>query len=173
MIHRRCKVGNGARIGNRLDHIQPVQPFRAQDPDRPCGVELQGLGWFGVPGAETAGLRPPRLARPLFDTIEVNSSYYGPPRRRRPGNGSRAWRRTRGSASPRYDYLSPPGELKPWARRAREIDREADETYVITNNHYRAKALVNAVMLEAMLTKRKVAAPDPILKRVRSSAARP
>ena len=56
-------------------------------------------------------------------------------------------------------------------------------TYVITNNHYKAKALVNAVMLEAMLTKRKVAAPpelvaaypgelEPVVARVRGSAAR-
>ena len=73
--------------------------------------------------------------------------------------------------------------MKPWARRAREIDAEADETYVITNNHYKAKALVNAVMLEAMLAKRKVAAPPelvaaypgeltPVVAGVRASAAR-
>jgi uncharacterized protein YecE (DUF72 family) len=63
----------------------------------------------------------------------------------------------------RYDYLYPPEELKPWVARAREIGKEAEETFVVTNNHYRAKALVNALMLESMLTRRKVPAPPELV----------
>ena len=99
------------------------------------------------------------------------------------GRNYRDWFRKDAGVAARYDYLYPPEELKPWARRAREIDRETEETYVITNNHYKAKALVNAVMLEAMLAKRKVGAPpelvaaypaelEPIVAPVRDSAAR-
>ena len=37
--------------------------------------------------------------------------------------------------------------------RTKEVVKATSETIVITNNHYRAQALVNALMLESMLTK--------------------
>lgn len=79
------------------------------------------------------------------------------------GRNYQDWFRKDAGVAARYDYLYPAAELRPWARRAREIDADADETYVITNNHCKAKALVNAVMLEAMLAKRKVGAPPELV----------
>ena len=61
----------------------------------------------------------------------------------------------------RYNYLYPADELAPWAERAREIasDPETREAYVITNNHYKGKAVANALMLKSMVTGQRVMAP--------------
>ena len=73
------------------------------------------------------------------------------------------WFRKDAGVEARYDYLYPPAELKPWVERTKEIASATTDTFVITNNHYRAQALVNAVMLESMLTKRKVDAPPGVV----------
>ncbi|HET7039743.1 MAG TPA: DUF72 domain-containing protein, partial [Gemmatimonadales bacterium] len=41
-------------------------------------------------------------------------------------------------------------ELKEWLDRIHEVAERAQETYVITNNHYRGQAPANALMLEKM-----------------------
>lgn len=66
----------------------------------------------------------------------------------------------------RYDYLYSAAELEPWADRARQIESEQDteETYVITNNHYRGKAVANALMLRSMIEERTVRAPASTLE---------
>ena len=79
------------------------------------------------------------------------------------GRNYRDWFRKGAGVEARYDYLYPPEELAPWVERTKEIAREAEETFVITNNHYRAKALVNAVMLESMVSKKKVKAPAELV----------
>lgn len=73
------------------------------------------------------------------------------------------WFRKDAGVEARYDYLYPPEELEPWVRRTKEIAKVTRETFVITNNHYRAQALVNALMLESMLAKRKVDAPPSVV----------
>ena len=78
------------------------------------------------------------------------------------GRNYQDWFRKGAGVAARYDYLYPPEELEPWVARAREVAEAAEETFVVTNNHYRAKALVNALMLESMLTRRKVPAPPEL-----------
>ena len=43
----------------------------------------------------------------------------------------------------RYNYLYSESELKPWVKRIESMSREKD-AYVITNNHFRGQAIVNA-----------------------------
>lgn len=43
----------------------------------------------------------------------------------------------------RYNYLYSPKELEPWVERIEKMSRNKD-TYVITNNHFRGQAIVNA-----------------------------
>jgi len=43
----------------------------------------------------------------------------------------------------RYNYLYSPEELKPWVERI-ETMAKSKETYVVTNNHFRGQAIVNA-----------------------------
>ncbi|HUP48738.1 MAG TPA: DUF72 domain-containing protein [Thermoanaerobaculia bacterium] len=50
----------------------------------------------------------------------------------------------------RYDYLYSNEELEPWVKRIESMATRK-ETYVITNNHFRGQAVVNAVELKRAL----------------------
>ena len=50
----------------------------------------------------------------------------------------------------RYNYLYSPEELAPWVERIRGMAR-GKEAYVITNNHFRGQAIVNAMDLQIAL----------------------
>jgi uncharacterized protein YecE (DUF72 family) len=62
----------------------------------------------------------------------------------------------------RYNYLYSAKELSPWANRIRAIGEQARQTFVITNNHYLGKAVVNALELISMLKSSQVQVPDPL-----------
>ena len=62
----------------------------------------------------------------------------------------------------RYNYLYTEQELRPWAERVKRVAEDASEVYVITNNHYQGKAVVNALELIAMLKESKVKVPEPL-----------
>ena len=50
----------------------------------------------------------------------------------------------------RYNYLYSKDELEPWVRRIESM-AQSKETYVITNNHFRGQAIVNAADLKDAL----------------------
>jgi len=51
----------------------------------------------------------------------------------------------------RYNYFYNADELKPWTKRIRSIQEIAADTYVVTNNHYRGQAIVNALEIAESL----------------------
>jgi uncharacterized protein YecE (DUF72 family) len=59
----------------------------------------------------------------------------------------------------RYNYLYSPKELEPWVDRIKKIASRSVETYVITNNHFQGKGVVNALEIEHLLTGDKPPAP--------------
>ncbi len=76
----------------------------------------------------------------------------------------------------RYNYLYSAEELSPWADRIRAVGEQTRRTFVITNNHYLGKAVVNALELISMLRATKVQVPDPLRLRypeLESIAANP
>jgi uncharacterized protein YecE (DUF72 family) len=64
--------------------------------------------------------------------------------------------------SERYNYLYSEEELEPWAGRIRRIAEHTQTTFVVTNNHYQGKAIVNALQLIHLLTKNKIKVPEPL-----------
>lgn len=60
----------------------------------------------------------------------------------------------------RYDYLYTLSELEPWIERVRELSR-AKDVYVITNNHFRGQAIVNAIEVKRSLGQT-AAVPGPL-----------
>ena len=80
------------------------------------------------------------------------------------GRNYKDWFRKGAGVEARYDYLYSAAELKPWAARALEVADQAEETYVITNNHYKGKAAANAVMLEALAGRQKAPAPASLVE---------
>jgi uncharacterized protein YecE (DUF72 family) len=63
----------------------------------------------------------------------------------------------------RYNYLYSERELAGWKEKIECIAHKAEVTYVIANNHFEAKAGVNALQLKHMLTGGRVTAPAPLL----------
>ena len=64
----------------------------------------------------------------------------------------------------RYNYLYSTEELKPWVRRIQTIEEGANDVFVITNNHYQGKGVVNALQLISILKPAKVKVPEPLLQ---------
>jgi uncharacterized protein YecE (DUF72 family) len=64
----------------------------------------------------------------------------------------------------RYNYLYSADELLPWVARVRSINERSRDTFVVTNNHYQGKAIVNALQLLSILKGTKVKVPEPLRK---------
>ena len=65
-------------------------------------------------------------------------------------------------AHERYNYLYSAEELAPWITRVRKISEHARDTFVVTNNHFQGKAVVNALQLISILKGTKVKVPEPL-----------
>lgn len=62
----------------------------------------------------------------------------------------------------RYNYLYSEQELLPWAERIETVAGHTRSTFVVTNNHFQGKGIVNALQLIHLLTHAKVKVPDPL-----------
>lgn len=89
------------------------------------------------------------------------------------GRNYRNWFRKTANTMERYDYLYPAKELKPWAERTKKMAEHprVSDVYVVTNNHVRGKGVANAMMLQTMLTGRKVHAPEALLREYHDTLA--
>jgi uncharacterized protein YecE (DUF72 family) len=67
------------------------------------------------------------------------------------------------SRNDRYNYAYSEAELAGWKDKIERIARKAEVTYVVANNHFEAKAGVNALQLKHMITGQRVKAPEPLL----------
>jgi uncharacterized protein YecE (DUF72 family) len=64
--------------------------------------------------------------------------------------------------SERYNYLYSETELEPWAERIEHVAENAKTTFVVTNNHFQAKGIVNALQLMNLLSGQKIKIPEPL-----------
>lgn len=80
------------------------------------------------------------------------------------GRNYQDWFRDKAGRDERYNYLYTLDELDPWLTRIKQVAKQTRETYVITNNHFRGQAVVNALEIKAALTEEPVPAPDPLFQ---------
>ncbi len=80
------------------------------------------------------------------------------------GRNYQDWFREDAGRDARYDYLYSQAELDPWTDKISEISENASETYVITNNHFRGQAVVNALQIRSRVEGRKVKAPSSLVE---------
>jgi len=66
------------------------------------------------------------------------------------------------SCEDRYNYLYTAPELRSWKERIDTVAEKAGKTFVIANNHFEGKAVVNALQLKSMLSGRSVHVPEPL-----------
>lgn len=78
------------------------------------------------------------------------------------GRNATAWFDPEAGRDDKYNYLYSRDELGEWASRVREIRKAAGRTFVVSNNHYKGKAVANALELRSLLEKRKVEVPEPL-----------
>ena len=71
------------------------------------------------------------------------------------GRNYENWFRDKAPRDDRYNYLYSLDELDPWITRIKEVPRQTKESYVITNNHFLGKAVVNALEIKAILNGKK------------------
>lgn len=102
-----------------------------QDPEFFTFLDEHGVGWVNVD-------------QPLFsDSVKPADTVTGPVAYVRfHGRNYEKWFAHKESWE-RYNYLYPADELEPWIGRIESMAQNKD-TYVITNNHFRGQAVVNA-----------------------------
>src|SRR4029078_4539231 len=101
-------------------------------------LDEHGVGWVNVD-------------QPLFhDSVKPAGTVTGPVAYARlHGRNYETWF-AHGETWERYNYLYSKEELAPWVERVQSMARQQD-TYVITNSHFRGQAIVNAVDLKGAL----------------------
>ncbi|HEX6575748.1 MAG TPA: DUF72 domain-containing protein [Gemmatimonadaceae bacterium] len=104
------------------------------------------------------------IDQPLFrNSIKPSASVTSPVGYIRVhGRNYKDWFRKGAGVEARYDYLYSKDELKAWADRTKEVAAQAEETFVVTNNHYKGKAAANALMLKSMVSGKKSEAPETL-----------
>lgn len=80
------------------------------------------------------------------------------------GRNYQDWFREDAGRDARYDYLYSDTELDPWMDTISEVSGNASETYVITNNHFRGQAVVNALQIRSRIERRAVKAPASLVE---------
>jgi len=136
----------------------------------PTAVELRHGSW-NAPSTETL-LSECGLAFCNIDQPAVGESM--PPteivtdRRlayiRLHGRNRADWARRGAGRDERYDYLYREEEMDEWKQRAERIAAKSDALYIITNNHFRAQALVNAFQMKYLLSHERQRMPDALVE---------
>jgi uncharacterized protein YecE (DUF72 family) len=54
--------------------------------------------------------------------------------------------------------------MEKWKEKVEIISKKAETTFVVANNHFQAKAAVNALELRHLLSGKKVPAPETLVK---------
>ena len=135
----------------------------------PLVVEIRHASWnrpdvlefLHEYGAGFCNLDQPVIGRSLPPTENVTApvGYV-----RLHGRNYESWFSDAAGVELRYDYLYSREELEQWKRRIESIAARSQETYVILNNHYQAKAVANAVQLRSMFQGKLVPVPPLLLR---------
>ena len=78
------------------------------------------------------------------------------------GRNREAWFDKDAGRDERYNYLYSTDELRPWVENIEDMMRRVEQIYVMTNNHYRGQAPVNALQIKAALSGEKVRVPNAL-----------
>jgi len=80
------------------------------------------------------------------------------------GRNYKDWFRQDAGRDERYNYLYTTDELDEWIEKIKELGKDSERVYVITNNHYRGQALANALQIKNMVSGEKLEIPLSLIK---------
>jgi uncharacterized protein YecE (DUF72 family) len=130
----------GFRLAVELRHRDWTDPEQ-YGPAARALLEEEGVAWVMID--------EPKFRTSIRDVpLTAQLGYF----RFHGRNYAQWWRHD--AAEDRYNYLYPGDEQRELAAEVREVAETADETYVFYNNHYRAKAVVNALELQETFGRR-------------------
>jgi uncharacterized protein YecE (DUF72 family) len=175
------ELASGRKLGALL--LQFPWSFKNNDDDRlylaklldrfkdyPLVLEIRHSSWNNAQiyeWLEDIGVGICNVDQPLFarsiKPAAVATAQVGYVRLH--GRNYQDWFREKAPRDDRYNYLYSLDELEPWITRINEIAAKTKESYVITNNHFRGQAVVNALELKSTLTEQRVVAPAPLFQR--------
>ena len=138
--------------------------------DYPLVIEVRHSSW-NTPAIyeefEKRGVGICNIDQPLFQKsikpAALTTSSVGYVRLH--GRNYENWFREKAPTAERYNYLYSIEELDPWVTRIRQVAKQAKETYVITNNHYLGKAIVNALEIKSVIEEQPVPGPSPLFNK--------
>lgn len=78
------------------------------------------------------------------------------------GRNAEAWFADGAGRDRRYDYLYGAEELAGWVDRIAALSTGAQDVFIIANNHYRGKGVVNALEIKSAIEKAPVAVPPEL-----------
>jgi uncharacterized protein YecE (DUF72 family) len=153
---------------NEPENREYLWRLQARFRDYPLVVEVRHRSWitdeildtFAALGLGLCNIDQPLFHRSVKPAAHVTSSigYV-----RLHGRNYQSWFSAKADVRERYDYLYSPDQLEPWVVRAKQIAEDAEDTYVVTNNHNLGKAVVNALEIASILSSQPVAAPPELL----------
>ena len=174
------ELASGRKLGALL--LQFPWSFKNNDDDRlylaklldrfkdyPLVLEIRHSSWNNpqiYEWLEDIGVGICNLDQPLFASsikpAAVATTQIGYVRLH--GRNYKDWFREKAPRDDRYNYLYSIDELEPWITRIKEIAAKTKESYVITNNHFRGQAVVNALELKSTLKEQRVVAPATLFQ---------
>jgi uncharacterized protein YecE (DUF72 family) len=148
---------------NRQYLIQLQQRFR----EYPVVIEVRHASWItdetldllSELGVGICNIDQPLFHRSVKPAAHVTSSigYV-----RLHGRNYKSWFSAKADVRERYDHLYSLDQLDPWISKTKQIAEDAEDTYVVTNNHNLGKAVVNAADIAAILMDEPVAVPPEL-----------
>jgi uncharacterized protein YecE (DUF72 family) len=153
---------------NTQENREYIARLRGQFSEYPLVLEVRHASW-SEPGTldmlEQLDLGLCNIDQPLFKTSikpsAVATSSIGYVRLH--GRNYQSWFTENRHVGERYDYLYSIAELDPWLDRVKAVEHAAKDTYVVTNNHFLGKAVVNALEISSILRGQPVPVPPQIL----------
>ncbi len=121
----------------------------------------QAAAWFRQRAAGFCVVDQPAVGRSTASARPRATSAVGYVRLH--GRNAADWFREDAGRDARYDYLYSAAELAPLAETCREVAQDAAEVFVVQNNHFRGKALVNALQIRHLLSGTRPPAPATLV----------
>jgi len=154
---------------NSEDNRTYIKTLADKFREYPLVLEVRHASWDRAPAYQF--LRENQIGFCNIDQPQVSYSI-GPTQKvtstiaylRLHGRNVKEWFREGAGRDARYDYLYNPFEIFELTERVRHIAKEAEETYVIANNHYRGQAACNALEIKAKLGGKDLKIPEVLLQ---------
>lgn len=155
---------------NTPENREYLTRLRARFTEYPLVVEVRHGSWADagvLDMLEQLNVGLCNIDQPLFRKSITPSAIATSPLGyvRLHGRNYDSWWRENKYYGERYDYLYSVGELEPWLDRIKAVEHSAKDTYVVTNNHYIGKAVVNAFEISSILKDEALPMPPELVER--------